>query len=156
MAEWHHWLDGHEFEFEWTLGVSDGQGDLVCCDSWSRKESDMTERLNWTELEGLKWTEMFFCNSLAFSVIQWMLEIWSLVPLPFLNPAWTSVSSWLNYCWSLGWRILSISLLAWNECNCAIVWTFLGIALFGDSSENWPFPVLWPLMSFPNLLAYWV
>jgi len=43
----------------------------------------------------------------------------------------------------------------WNECNCAIVWTFFGIALW-DGNENWPFPVLWPLLSFPNLLAYWM
>ena len=48
MAGWHHWLDG--CEFEWTPGVSDGQGGLVCCNSWGRKESDMTERLKWTEL----------------------------------------------------------------------------------------------------------
>ena len=47
MAGWHHWLDGHEFG--WTLGVGDGQGGLVCCDSWGRKESETTERLNWTE-----------------------------------------------------------------------------------------------------------
>ena len=38
---WHHQLDGHEFE--WTLGVGDGQGGLACCDSWSRKELDTTE-----------------------------------------------------------------------------------------------------------------
>ena len=44
----------------------------------------------------------------------------------------------------------------WDECNCAVVWTFLGVALFGDWNENWPFPVLWPLLSFPNLLAYWL
>ena len=48
MAEWHHWLDGHESE--WTPGVGEGQGGLACCDSWGRKESDTTERLNWTEL----------------------------------------------------------------------------------------------------------
>ena len=42
------------------------------------------------------------------------------------------------------------------ECDCAVVWAFFGIALFGDWNENWPFPVLWPLLSFPNLLAYWV
>ena len=48
MAGWHHWLDGHEFG--WTPGDGDGQGGLVCCDSWGRKESDTTERLNWTEL----------------------------------------------------------------------------------------------------------
>ena len=39
----------------------------------------------------------------------------------------------------------------WDECNCAVVWAFLW-----DWNENWPFPVLWPLLSFPNLLAYWV
>ena len=48
MAGWHHWLNGHESE--WTPGVGDGQGGLACCDSWGRKESDMTEQLNWTEL----------------------------------------------------------------------------------------------------------
>ena len=47
MARWHHWLNGREFE--WTSGVRAGQGGLVCCDSWGHKESDMTERLNWTE-----------------------------------------------------------------------------------------------------------
>ena len=44
MAGWHHWLNEHEFE--WTLGVGDGQGGLVCGDSWGRKESDMSEWLN--------------------------------------------------------------------------------------------------------------
>ena len=47
MAGWHHRLDGHESE--WTPGVGDGQGGLACCNSWGRKESDTTERLNWTE-----------------------------------------------------------------------------------------------------------
>ena len=44
----------------------------------------------------------------------------------------------------------------WNECNCAVVWTFFSIAFLWDWNENWPFPVLWPLLSFPNLLAYWM
>jgi len=48
MAGWHHWLDGRESE--WTAGVGDGQGGLACCDSWGRKESDMTERLIWSDL----------------------------------------------------------------------------------------------------------
>ena len=42
----------------------------------------------------------------------------------------------------------------WDECNCAVVWAFFGIAFLWDWSENWPFPVTWPLLSFPNLLAY--
>ena len=50
MAGWHHRLDGREFG--WTLGVGHGQGGLACCDSWGHKESDTTERLNWTELKG--------------------------------------------------------------------------------------------------------
>ena len=57
---------------------------------------------------------MFFWNSSVFSMIQRMLAIWSLVPLPFLKPAWTSGSSWFTYCWSLAWRILIITLL-YNE-----------------------------------------
>ena len=48
MAGWHHWLNGHEFE--WTPGVSDGQGGLACCDSWGHKESDTTEQLNWSDV----------------------------------------------------------------------------------------------------------
>ena len=62
MVRWHHWLDTHEFG--WTLGVGDGQGGLACCSSWGHKESDTTERLNWTELMGLD------AMNLAF----WMLS----------------------------------------------------------------------------------
>ena len=45
-------------------------------------------------------------------MIQWMLAIWTLVPLPFLNLAWTSGISQFTYYWSLGWRILSI--ICWH------------------------------------------
>ena len=44
----------------------------------------------------------------------------------------------------------------WDECNCAAVWTFFGMVLLWDWNKNWHFPVLWPLLSFPNLLAYQV
>ena len=61
-----------------------------------------------------------FMESLAFSTIQWTLTIWSLVSLPFLNPVYTFGSSWFMYCWTLAWRILSITLLA---CKInTIVW----------------------------------
>ena len=43
-----------------------------------------------------------------------------------------------------------------DECNCAGVLAFFGIAFLWDWNENWPFPVLWPLLSFPNLMTYWV
>ena len=48
MVGWHHWLIGHEFEQ--ALGVGDGQGGLACCSPWGHKELDITEQLNWTEL----------------------------------------------------------------------------------------------------------
>ena len=63
MAGWHHQLDG--CEFEWTPGVGDGQRGLTCCDSWSRKELDMTEWLNWTEL-------------MVFPVVLYGCENWTL------------------------------------------------------------------------------
>ena len=48
MVGWHHWLNGHGFGR--TLGVGDGQGGLACCSSLGRKESNTTDRLNWTDL----------------------------------------------------------------------------------------------------------
>ena len=48
MVGWHHWLNGHEFE--WTPEVGDGQGSLACCSPCDHRESDTTEQLNWTEL----------------------------------------------------------------------------------------------------------
>ena len=95
---------------------------------------------------------MFFWNSLAFLMIQRMLAIWSLLPLPFLKPAWTpkftvhvllkpGLEKFEHYFTSM-----------WDECNCAVVWTFFGFAFLWDWNENWPFPVLWPLLSV--LLVY--
>ena len=96
---------------------------------------------------------MFSWNSLAFSMIQQMLAIWSLVPLLFLKPAWASGSSRFTYCWmkpgleNFEHYFTSV----WDECNCAVVWAFFGIPFLWDWNENWPFLVLWPLLSFPNL-----
>ena len=93
----------------------------------------------------------------CFSMIQQMLASWSLVPLPFLNSS--------LYIWKFLVHVLLKHSLKdsehylgsmWDECNCAVVWTFFGIVLLWDWNEKWPFPVLWPLLSFPNLLAYWV
>ena len=86
-------------------------------------------------------------------MIQQMLVIWSLVPLPFLKPPWTSGSSRFMYCWSLAWRILSITLLA---CELsAIVWQFehsLALPFFGIGMKTdlfqfcghcWVFQIYW-------------
>ena len=76
MAGWHHQLGGHEFE--WTPGVGDGQGGLACCDSWGCKESDTTERLNWTELN---------CGTELSSSHEWAY-------LTLINISWAG----LHYC----------------------------------------------------------
>ena len=53
VAGWHHRLDGRKSE--WILGVGDGQGGLVCCNSWGRKELDTTEQLNWLNWNHCRW-----------------------------------------------------------------------------------------------------
>ena len=64
---WHHRLDGHGFG--WTLGVGDGQGGLACYSSWGRRESDMIERLNWTELNSNMSSSTF--SSMCPSLQNW-------------------------------------------------------------------------------------
>ena len=44
----------------------------------------------------------------------------------------------------------------WDECNCAVVWAFFGIAFLWGWNENWCFPILRQLLSFPSLLAHWM
>ena len=78
MAGWHHWLDGRESE--WTPEVGDRQGGLACCDSWGCKESDTTERLNWTEPIfflirrncSLIPNLLFFCLSFIYFFLLWL------------------------------------------------------------------------------------
>ena len=65
MAGWHHWLNGRESE--WTPGVGDGQGGLVCCDSWGCKESDTNEWLNWTETDVLQCLGSLTCKGIGNS-----------------------------------------------------------------------------------------
>ena len=91
---------------------------------------------------------MFFWNSLAFSMIQRMLAI-----LISGSSAFSKTS--LNI-WKFSVHVLLKPGLenferyftsVWDECNCAVVWAFFGIAFLWDWNENWPFPVLWPLLS---------
>ena len=97
--------------------------------------------------------QRFFRNSLAFSMIQWMFVIWS-------GASAFSKSS-LNI-----WKLMVHVLLkpglenfehyftsVWDEGNYVVVWAFFSIVFHWDWNENWPFPVLWSLLSIPNLLA---
>ena len=70
IREWVYlwWLDGRESQ--WTPGVGDGQGGLVCCDSWGRKESDTTERPIWSDLILLHWSLFLFS---ANTILFWLL-----------------------------------------------------------------------------------
>ena len=109
----------------------------------------------------MKQKQMFFSGiPLFFSMIQWMLTIWSLAPLPFLNPAWTSGSSrTVHILWSSR-SVESPSLeklehyfiSMWDECNCVVVWTFFGIAFLWDGIKTdlfqscvhcWAFQICW-------------
>ena len=94
---------------------------------------------------------------MLFLLIQQMLAICSLVPLP---QAKTSLNIWkftVPILLKPGLENFEHYFTSvWDECNCAVVWAFFGTAFLRDWNENWPFPVLWPLLSFPNLLAYWV
>ena len=73
---------------------------------------------------------MFFWNSLAFSMIQWMLTIWSLVPLPFLNPAFNIWNFMVHIMLKPGLETFKHYFAGmWNECSCAVVWTLLVMAI---------------------------
>ena len=110
----------------------------------------------------LVWYSLVFKNFPQFPLIHTGKGFSRVKPVDLL--IWSSAfsesslsigSSWFTYYWSLDWRNLSFTLLV---CEIIAVvrffWTFFGIALLWDWNENWPFPVLWPLLSFPDLLAY--
>ena len=92
---------------------------------------------------------MFLWNSLAFLMIQQMLAIWSQVPLPFLNPDWTSGSSWSTYC--LAWLGEFWALLYWHvrwvQLCGSLALPFFGIGMKTDivlSCEHcWVFQIYW-------------
>ena len=104
--------------------------------------------------------DVFFWNCLAFSMIQKMMAIWLLDPLPLLSPS-------LDI-WKFSFHIMlkpSMQDFKHNlttvedECNCLVVWIFFGNVLLRNWDEDWHFPHfydLWPLLGFPNLLTYWV
>ena len=87
MVRWHHRLDGHGFV--WTPGVGDGQGGLACCSPCGLKESDMTEWLNWPEIN--KWIlgKMFLCFAVLINIfffyVEMLICLLLLVVLPLMR-----------------------------------------------------------------------
>ena len=107
MAGWHHWLDG--CESGWTLGVGDGQGGLACCDSWGRKESDMTEQLNWTELKSLYLRRYIWNNCQRRQNSTWKNQHWFKKVTPKT------------------WTVQDVTQHSWHWHNSA-----------GESNSKWP------------------
>ena len=107
-------------------------------------------------VKGFKWS-----RSRCFLEFPWFLH--DPVNIGNLISGSSGFSKSSLYIWKfLVYVLLKLSLkyfehklaLTWNECNCMVVWTFFCIALLWDWNENWPFPVLWPLLHVLNLLAY--
>ena len=106
--------------------------------------------VNKAEIEVFLETSCFFddpadvdnliCGSSAFSKTS--LNIWKFTVHVLLKPGLENFEHYFAR--------------TWDEYNYVVVWAFFGIAFLWDLNENWPFPLLWPLVSFPNLLAYWV
>ena len=94
---------------------------------------------------------MFFWISLAFSMIQQVLAFWSLVPLSFLNPAWTSATSQFTYCWRLGefWALLCWHVRWVQLCgSLSVLWHCLSLGLkwkhlFQSCGHGWVFQICW-------------
>ena len=125
MVGWHHWLDGHGFG--WTLGVVDGQGGLACFCSWSHKESDMTERLKWTELN---WTEEKAQSPASIFLLR------------LSNTSWDDRSKsqeggwlwWENEQWAKSQTLSSNWFSTGHVCNASNYVSFtLGLQILGQS-----------------------
>ena len=117
MAGWHHRLDGREFE--WTLGVGDGQGGLACCSSWACKESDMTERLKWL-IEIIMW--FLFFSWLIWCITLNDLKILNHPCIPGINPTQSWCMILLMYCWIQFANILLK--IFWGR---ELFWVFLAV-----------------------------
>ena len=152
MAGRHPWLDGRESQ--WTPGVGDGQGGLACCSSWGRRESDMTERLNWTELKACFISLDVVCRGERSVYTGRSVFCWGKgsVLQPSAEPSWLvlwlrspSVSAALRTrpvntlprrgCWSLQLKLWMSPLTSWFCLSCSAFSAhtrFVPLALLGE------------------------
>ena len=125
---------------QWTWvwvdsGVGDGQGSLACCDSCGHIESDTTEWLNWTEPTCFFYelTDVVNLISGSSAFYKCNLNIWKFSVHVLLKPG---LENFERYFASI-----------WDECNCAVVWTFFGIGmktdLFQSCGHCWVFQICW-------------
>ena len=136
-------------------GKSHGQRNPVGYSPWSHEELDMTEQLHFP-FHALE-KEM----ATHSSILAWRIPgTEELGGLPSMG------SHRVGHDWrDLAAAVASVHILLksslkdfdqclvnmWKEHYCLVIWTYFGIALLWDWSKNWPFPVRWPLLSFPNL-----
>ena len=110
----------------------------------------------------LEWVAISFSNAW-----KWKVKVKSLSRVRLLATPWTiayQAPPSMGFSRQVYWSGLPLPLenfkhqftSVWDECNCMVLWAFFGVAFLWDWNENWPFCVLWPLLNFPNLLAYWV
>ena len=170
MVGWHHRLDGHGFG--WTPGVVDGQGGLACCSWCGCKESDMTERLNWTELEVKE--EKFnligsWENMPLFSLLLWF--IFGLYCLLVANK--------FQNLWYVDWYLLGTLHFIYDLLSVVLLMTHLfpnshytlvsitSVIFLIGGGRTWKLKdwilntewvksllALWPLASFPTSLCH--
>ena len=99
--------------------------------------------------------DIFLELSCFFLMIQQMLTIWSLVPVPFLNPAWTSRLSWFTYCWGLPWRILRVTLLACEMRAGQVAYSLSVLTLdIIDSMRSHKLLVKWRFCASQKVVMY--
>ena len=128
---------------------------VTICSNFGARENNLSPfplfphlfAMKWWDLMSwslfFEWTKLEHLNIWTFEHLnEWSLNIWKFMVHVLLNPG---LKNFEHYFASV-----------WNERNCVVVWAFFGIAFLCDGNEKWPFLALWPFLSFPNLLAYWL